>query len=209
MFQDWVNLPYERTSCVVWERQEMDGYDTKKWKNIIVTSDINLGYIKHKDNVSKARCGYDPEIFKRLHKNYISEPIIVGWVGSRYAHENKKGYAQFYLPLGKHFRLFPHLKEEDFFSYEEMPSYYQKIDVLVVTSSWEGNPLPLIEATACNVPVVSARVGVAPEILPENQIVERSVEAFAKRIKEGNLVAPEIPFWSWEKTINQWENILK
>ena len=57
-------------------------------------------------------------------------------------------------------------------------------------------------------PVVSTRVGVAPEILPENQIVERDSQAFISRLKRGNLVAPEIPSWSWRETIKEWEEAI-
>ncbi len=51
------------------------------------------------------------------------------------------------------------------YSWAQMPSYYQGLDVLVCPSRVEGGPMPVLEALACGVPVVVPRqVGVLDEI---------------------------------------------
>ena len=45
---------------------------------------------------------------------------------------------------------------------QRYPEIYATFDCLVVTSSTEAGPLPLFEAMACGIPVISTRVGWAP-----------------------------------------------
>lgn len=49
--------------------------------------------------------------------------------------------------------------------YEEMPSYVNASDALLVTSKRESGPMVVKEAAACNVPVVSTDVGFVGEVL--------------------------------------------
>lgn len=45
---------------------------------------------------------------------------------------------------------------------------YKMLDVYLVASREEGGPLAILEAMACNVPVVSTKVGLAPEVIVDN-----------------------------------------
>ena len=49
-------------------------------------------------------------------------------------------------------------------SIHDYPALYQRLDCLVITSSTEAGPLPLFEALATGVPVVSTPVGWAPQV---------------------------------------------
>jgi len=56
-------------------------------------------------------------------------------------------------------------------------------NTFVLTSTKEGYPYVLLEATAANIPIVSSRVGGTPDILPEYALVDEfSAEQFAKLI---------------------------
>lgn len=50
--------------------------------------------------------------------------------------------------------------------HEEVPLWHNAADAVLVTSEREGYGLACMEATACDVPVLSTPVGVAPEVLP-------------------------------------------
>lgn len=62
-----------------------------------------------------------------------------------------------------------------------------KSDVLLIASEAEGTPLTLIEAMAAGVAVVTTRVGIAPEVLPNQYsqytLVDRSSDAFYESLK--------------------------
>jgi glycosyltransferase involved in cell wall biosynthesis len=47
----------------------------------------------------------------------------------------------------------------------KLPSLYSAADVFLLTSSWEGMPMVILEALSCGVPVVSTRVGAVPSVI--------------------------------------------
>jgi len=49
----------------------------------------------------------------------------------------------------------------------DIPQILRALDVFVMPSRWEGIPLTLLEAMGCGLPVVSTRVGRAPEIIQD------------------------------------------
>ena len=51
----------------------------------------------------------------------------------------------------------------------EMPEYYRKIDLCLITSTHEGTPLPALEAMSCGIPLISTDVGVINELFGEKQ----------------------------------------
>lgn len=60
-------------------------------------------------------------------------------------------------------------------------------DVLVLPSAYEANALVVLEALACGVPVVSTRVGFAPDIVVDGEngfLVERDASAVGARLAE-------------------------
>jgi len=47
----------------------------------------------------------------------------------------------------------------------ELPSVYSAADAFLLTSLWEGMPMTLLEALACEVPAVTTSVGECPDVL--------------------------------------------
>ena len=48
-------------------------------------------------------------------------------------------------------------------------NYYNSIDLYIITSREEGGPKALLESFACGVPLVSTKVGMAPELIDHNE----------------------------------------
>ena len=68
---------------------------------------------------------------------------------------------------------------------EEMVTFYQGIDALICASRSEGGPHPLLEASACRIPLISTRVGIAPELIRDGEngiFIERTVEAIREAV---------------------------
>ena len=71
--------------------------------------------------------------------------------------------------------------------YEEMPNFYSKGDILVVTSESEGNPMPVIESMHSGRPVISTDVGIVPEIVNHGRngwIIERNRSSLRAAIED-------------------------
>ena len=70
---------------------------------------------------------------------------------------------------------------------EEMPKFYNSIDLYVCASKTEGTPLPIIEAMAMGVPVISTDVGIVSEAVGECNkkyiLKERTKEDLKNAIK--------------------------
>lgn len=105
----------------------------------------------------------ETKIFKPVSKKSRkgNVPFTIGWVGNQ---ERKvKNYKTLYLPIVEAFKNNPTLRFAESTkgqrSVKEMPEFYNKLDLLLVTSANEGAPNPALEAYSCGVPVLSTNVG--------------------------------------------------
>ena len=106
-------------------------------------------------------------------------------------------------------------------SMEEMPLFYNKIDVYVCMSQTEGLCNPIMEAGAMGIPVISTKSGAAEEMVFDGHngfLIERSelalIEALTKmrdpdlRKSMGNMMEEEIVVnWSWDKKVKEYEEM--
>lgn len=148
---------------------------------------------------------YDDSLYdggdRNRFKSRRRESFVVGWVGNSNWNIKYKDFK------GCHSILNPVLDEliekdyaiEKFFAdknirfrtNEEMPEYYQNLDVCIITSYEEGTPRPVIEAMASGVPLISTDVGIVEEAFGPKQkefiIGDRKKEddsVIAQRLKE-------------------------
>jgi len=63
------------------------------------------------------------------------------------------------LPTGVEFRR----------SVSDMAALYREVDILVLTSDWEGTPNVILEAGASGLPVVATRAGGAPDVVRDGE----------------------------------------
>ena len=121
-----------------------------------------------------------------VRRNYDGIQFRVGWVGREHARKRTTWFAeamQYFaggksdvvaVLIGKELELLYQRLSADGIACEyfdrdhvpihDYPMLYQQLDCLVITSSTEAGPLPLFEALATGVPVVSTSVGWAPHM---------------------------------------------
>jgi glycosyltransferase involved in cell wall biosynthesis len=66
-----------------------------------------------------------------------------------------------------------------------MVEFYQGLDACICASRVEGGPHSLLEASACGVPVISTRVGLAPELIDSGSnglLVERTIQSVREAV---------------------------
>src|SRR5262249_2686138 len=174
------------------------------------------------------------ELFKPKHLERFSategRDLVLGWVGnSRWASTlgDFKGVHSILIPAvsalraeGVSVRLEIVDRQKEHIRYDEMPEYYNRIDVYVCTSQIEGTPNPVLEAMASGVPVISTDVGIVPEVFGPLQrefiLGERSVEAvkgairrfvsepeLLSRLSRENL--SQIQNWSWAERVKKFD----
>ena len=141
--------------------------------------------------------GVDLDEFKRLPSQKKSfgvpeEPFVIGFVGSKRSHADggRKGLdtlqqviAQCRDRIGNIHISFLGLGWEEqvaqlraqgisanysgFVGRSRLPAFYSSIDAYLMTSRIEGGPCTVLEAMACETPVVATRVGLVPECIED------------------------------------------
>ena len=130
--------------------------------------------------------GVDIHRFKPKEGGPYSSPegeLLLGWAGSLTNHPGKRGVEDLLMPAVEGLKgvmLKLAAREEKWRTQEEMVAFYQGVDAQICASRTEGGPHPLLEAAACGIPLISTRVGIAPELIKDGAngfLIERDIEA--------------------------------
>ena len=114
--------------------------------------------------------------------------LVLGWAGSKKNHPGKRGIDDYILPAIEGLSgvtLKFAAREELWRTQDQMVTFYQELDAYICASRTEGGPHPLLEAAACGVPLISTRVGIAPELINDYDngiLVERTVAAIRRAV---------------------------
>jgi glycosyltransferase involved in cell wall biosynthesis len=144
-------------------------------------------------NLSLTSCGVDTQTF---FPGSVTKPkeFSFGSVGRHYVVENEpddiKGWKMILEPLARelapmetHFLQVDKAAQE---SHDAMPAFYRQFHCYLCASKTEGLPLPLLEAAACGLILLSTDVGIAPEIIAEGKngsILPRNAQAFLQAVR--------------------------
>jgi glycosyltransferase involved in cell wall biosynthesis len=181
--------------------------------------------------------GVDRTLFQPHDLSRLSEadrPLVVGWVGNSAWHneagDDPKGLETIVKPVIQRLVDDGLAIVADFADRkvrwrprDEMPGYYNKLDVLLCASAMEGTPNPVLEAMACGVPVISTDVGIVSEVFGPRQrefIVRRGISSMAAAIRrlcldrtlltdlsQENLA--RIGRWEWASLSPRWLYLLQ
>jgi len=111
--------------------------------------------------------GVDTEQFY-MEKERTGDEIVAGWSGNPDRRLNGRRVKRFYEVVEPACReAGVELKVGHRMNREELRRMYNDVDVVLIASVTEGNPLCLFEAGACGRTVIATRVGVVPEIIED------------------------------------------
>lgn len=144
----------------------------------------------------------DLNLFKPINRTkFINDKkIIIGWAGNSNfigpnGEKDLKGVNYILKPAidelvneGYNIELKLADSAEKIISNKDMPNFYKEIDIYVCTSSTEGTPMPVLEAMASGIPIISTDVGIVKEAFGDEQeqfiLPERSINALKEKIKK-------------------------
>ncbi len=170
--------------------------------------------------------GADVELFKPEKPIRKEGPLRVGFSGNK-KHDWRKGISKFIEPAcnmpGIELKLaMP--QDGQYVPLDQMPQFYNEIDVYLCASSSEGFSLSVLEASACGRPVISTRVGGSEDLLVDGEngfLVDRNVKAMREKLEfflanrdkviemgaNNHKIVEEK--WSWEKRAPDWIEFIK
>ncbi len=134
-----------------------------------------IGAIGSSVPVAIAPKGFDPALFSWRER---TGDLRVGWAGTGRQADKRLSIIREACP--DLLEVGPYTRGVEL-PYEQMPSFYNSIDVITCASDAEGDPRPLIEGMACGCFPVTVDVGIVPELVEHGVnglIVERTPEAF-------------------------------
>lgn len=217
--------------------QNVDNYYTSSNKLHDLYHNLNLK-LKPSTTITD---GIDLDLFKPINKDRFKKkfspknPMVIGWVGnSTWGGEKSvdfKGLKTIIEPAVLE------LQDEGYpvvldiadanvkkIPLQEMPSYYQRINVYICASLHEGTPNPVLEAMACGIPVISTNVGIVEQAFGTRQknliLKTRTIKELKEKILqllhnhteylELSLEnQEEIKKWSWSNKAKEFEKFFE
>lgn len=146
----------------------------------------------HDDDGWVIPCGVDLDTFSPIARGEArqrlglpAEKRLILFAGDHWRPEKRFDLAEAALPLVQR-----ELPEVELIlltkqPHDVVPLYMSACDALVLTSALEGSPMVIKEAMACNLPIVSVRVGDVPEVIgdtPGCALAERDPADIAAKL---------------------------
>ncbi len=235
-----INFPLDKVitgirSFVLWDkgRTVPPGYNVKPPYSVVKrlrkallvnTNCKKLWYIfSHCLPVIHTKYTCDLEVYFPEKKSRGSDKLIIGWSGSLTNHGHIRGFFDIIVPVCKTVNgvklLVQNSEKKWITDNNKMREFYNSLDLYICASSSESGPRPVLEASACGVPILTTDVGIIPELIDNNIngfIVDRNRDAFVNKLK--NIVnnrdrLPEMGRaarkkmeneFNWNHLIHQW-----
>lgn len=129
----------------------------------------------------------------------------------------KHGLSPEFIIVGHGWKdLVIHLKNIGFTVYyfvnaewDDLPHLYNKLDLYLITSRLEGGPLTLLEAGACQIPIISTPVGLALEVLSDPECGKLLTSFDGIEIAQAIMEDMRNPIQAHDRALRVYEKICK
>ncbi len=171
------------------------------------------------------RLAADPDFFRMSQPIKDSAKMTIGFCGNKDAERKRYDiYEDIKEGLGDQYLWLERTQLNAGQQYDVIQQFFNRIDILVITSRVEGGPLPLIEAAMCGRVVISSKVGLAPEFIDHEKngfLIDLDTEDYIEtltKILDGKYDLHSISLearktalgkFSWPTVIDQWDNFFR
>ena len=161
--------------------------------------------------------GVDEVLFP-LMPNPNNKVFTVGWAGNDLHNGKRAGEIKRVIDTMTDVNLITQTKR-NFIPHDQMPEFYRKLDCYCSVSVSEGCNNPLLEASACGIPLISTRTGIASDLIGRDaglllkddlsdlksaieKVMEMDREKISKILRE-RIMAD----FTWEKTTMKYKSM--
>jgi hypothetical protein len=164
--------------------------------------------------------GVDSNVF--VPKDNGNKEFIVGYSGTK-THDWRKGISDYIIPAAEKSGVKVNLAMRSTGSQiplEDMPSFYNMLDVYVCASVSEGFSLSVLEAASCGIPIISTKITGCTELIKDGKngfFVDRNIRDISDKINmlkdaelrktmSSNIRNDVVKYHCWSKKIGKWVN---
>lgn len=158
---------------------------------------INIGFFCKKYNDGRKGEGYLFEIYNKIFQNQKKKLFLIG-----------NGWPESLTTKAKDIII---IQPQD---YRSIIQIYSIMDIVIITSPYEGGPACLPEALAAGCDVFSTRCGMAEDFLPMQNLLDFNIINDAKKIEEIYNIAKKDKqlkmtqrLLSWDTVSNHYSNL--
>lgn len=197
----------------------------KGWENICITKLLYDKFVTlyPDEHIHLIHNGVDLDVFKPRQDFIRQDKFVVGWAGNP---TNPVKRFPLLRDLPFHIKATGNWGPQRFKinrDRQHMISFYASIDAYVCVSNSEGMPLPILEAAASGLPIVSTPVGGIPEFLDEEWLVPvdnpiptmceklailRDDQELRRKVGKANY-KKALKDWNWKDMAKQYDKVFQ
>ncbi|OWK97547.1 hypothetical protein AP75_10465 [Kaistella haifensis DSM 19056] len=151
---------------------------------LVANKNLENAYLPLTDKVQYCLGIYKQNEFGKIREEHNT--FTLGWTGN--PNRSVKGFYEVIVPAVEKVKATGrniHLKTAFNFSYEDMITFYNDVDLAVIASDGDGAPTMFCEASLCGIPSISTRIGLPSMVIQDRvngHFINRDIDEMADAI---------------------------